>query len=192
MPRRRQRRAAKFGKSLVRVQKTDAKLRIKRDRMGRPDGVKKPQCGVVATHEKVLAIVDDRTRGRIAKGTRPPAEIRLLLKQPYTPAGLGQRNASRQACKSSADDQNVVRHNGSGNSLECFVDDAIDKPARSPCADSTARHSGHYRTLHCRRSGLIATSTARPAASVVTGRRALKYSRTKSNAFSLGRRLKTS
>ncbi len=87
-------------------------MRLELNPVESSEGREESNRRVVTTHEEVLAIVHNRTRGRIMKRTCPAAEMRLLFEQMHSLASFSQRHTRREACETATDDEDVKRHFG--------------------------------------------------------------------------------
>jgi hypothetical protein len=76
----------------------------------RSNGFEELNGRVVTAHEKVLAVIDNRARGGIAKRTSPPAEVRLLFEQADPLARPSQRHTCRQTRETAADNDDLICH----------------------------------------------------------------------------------
>jgi hypothetical protein len=104
VPRRRQARAIERGPPPARVKKTDRQSGLKANAIECADGLEELDGLPVAAHKQVLAVVDHRAGGGIAKRPSAPPEMGLLLEQAHAAALFRHCDCGRKARKTAADD----------------------------------------------------------------------------------------
>ena len=89
------------------VGKIDVKGRLKNCEMSASDELEVLDRVMVASHEKMLSVVDNVPRRFVLERTRSSAEVLIPLYQRYVPAGEREANGGGKTGNTRADNDNV-------------------------------------------------------------------------------------